>query len=178
MRFAPMTFALAVAFATPAMAVDEPDGYRMDDYDAPVPEELTGATVVDDDAAYALWKTGRVVIIDVMPDLPRPKNLPKDVLWRGRKRDSIPGAIWLPYSGFGEIGPEAMGWLEEDLAAATGGDKDAPVMFLCRADCWMSWNASKRALSMGYTRVFWYAEGSTGWRFWEWPMERMRNRRR
>jgi rhodanese-related sulfurtransferase len=27
----------------------------------------------------------------------------------------------------------------------------------------MSWNAAKRALSYGYTHVFWYRDGSDGW---------------
>ena len=27
----------------------------------------------------------------------------------------------------------------------------------------MSWNAAKRALALGYTRVAWYPEGTDGW---------------
>ena len=27
----------------------------------------------------------------------------------------------------------------------------------------MSWNAAKRALSYGYSRVYWYPEGTDGW---------------
>lgn len=169
---------LLLLIATPALAVEEPDGYRTSDYDAPVPETLQGAHPVGDEAAHALWLTGRVVIFDVMPDLPRPENLPASVIWQGRKRDSIPGAVWLPYAGFGDLSAEDAARFEADLAEHTGGDPDTPILFLCRADCWMSWNASRRAVALGYARVFWYRDGTTGWEFWDWPMERMRRPKR
>ena len=47
-----------------AHAVEQPAGYRMEDYDAPVPEEAPGAITISDETAYALWRTGRVVIIE------------------------------------------------------------------------------------------------------------------
>ena len=93
MRLPTTLFVALLLVATAAQAVEEPDAYRQSDYDAPVPETLRGAHVVGDDAAYALWLSGRVAIIDVMPDFPRPKGLPKDTIWRGRARHSIPGAI-------------------------------------------------------------------------------------
>lgn len=157
-----------------AQTVAAPAGYRQTDYDAPVPEKVTGAVTVDDDAAYALWRTGRVAFIDVMPNLPRPKGLPADAVWRGRSRQSVPGAVWLPEVGFGTFDAAAAAQFDQGLTAATKGDKDAPVLFLCRADCWMSWNASKRAVAQGYSRVFWYPEGSTGWKFWDWPTNRLK----
>ena len=129
-----------------AMAVEEPAGYRMEDYDAPVPETLTGAYVISDDAAHALWLSGRVAVIDVMPDFPRPKNLPKDMIWRGRARHSIPGAIWLTDIGYGELSDTGQVQFSEGLTFATDGDPDAPLLFVCRADCWLSWNAARRAV--------------------------------
>ena len=48
-------------------------------------------------------------------------------------------------------------------ARATAGDKAAPVVIFCKADCWMSWNAAKRAVAQGYTGVNWYPEGVDGW---------------
>ena len=51
-----------------------------------------------------------------------------------------------------------------ELAKLTGGDKNRPVVFYCDANCWMSWNAAKRALvELGYTSVYWYPEGVQGW---------------
>ena len=43
------------------------------------------------------------------------------------------------------------------------GDKAALLVIYCLADCWMSWNAAKRALAYGYTNVAWYPDGTDGW---------------
>jgi PQQ-dependent catabolism-associated CXXCW motif protein len=37
------------------------------------------------------------------------------------------------------------------------------VVLYCLADCWMSWNAAKRAQEIGYSNVAWYREGTDGW---------------
>ena len=173
MRLAAILSAVLLLSASLAHAVEEPDAYRQSDYDAPVPETLQGAHVVGDEAAYALWLTGRVAVIDVMPDFPRPKGLPKGTIWRGRARHSIPGAIWLTQIGFGALSDEGRVQFDEGLNFATGGDTDAPMMFICRADCWLSWNAARRAAA-GYTRVFWYPDGTTGWEFWDRETERLK----
>ena len=168
--------ALGVAAAGMAGAGDVPvpDGYRMSDYDAAVPDDLPGALVIGDAAAHALWRSGRVAFVDVMPDLPRPGGLPADAIWRGRARFSVPGAFWLPLIGFGTLDAAAQVQFDTGLAAASGGDRDAPMVFLCRDACWMSWNAARRAVAAGYTRVYWYPDGSTGWTFWGWPTERLK----
>ena len=125
----------------------------MDHYRSPVPDELEGATVVDDDAAFALWKTGKVVFVDVLPKPPKPK-LPKGTILRERPRLSIPDSIWLANVGYGRLADETDQYFRGHLEAATE-DKDTPVLFFCLRDCWMSWNAAKRALSeYGYTHVF------------------------
>ena len=174
MRHPTVLCAALLLVATVALAVEEPDAYRQSDYDAPVPETLQGAHVVGDDAAYALWLSGKVAVIDVMPDFPRPKGLPKDTIWRGRARHSIPGAIWLTQIGFGVLSDEGRVQFRDGLAFATGNDLDAPLMFICRADCWLSWNAARRAVAAGYTRVFWYPDGTTGWEFWDRETQRLK----
>jgi PQQ-dependent catabolism-associated CXXCW motif protein len=30
-------------------------------------------------------------------------------------------------------------------------------------DCWMSWNAARRAVALGYSAVNWYPLGADGW---------------
>lgn len=165
---------LAAVNSAVAQDVLAPEGYRQSNYDAPVPDDVPGALTVDDDAAYALWRSGRVAFVDVMPNLSRPESLPADAVWHGRSRQSVPGAIWLPDVGFGTLDAAAEAQLDAGLTAATGGDRNAPVLFLCRSDCWMSWNASKRAVELGYDRVFWYPDGSTGWTFWNWPTSRLK----
>jgi PQQ-dependent catabolism-associated CXXCW motif protein len=46
------------------------------------------------------------------------------------------------------------------------------MVFYCKPDCWMSWNAARRALSLGYTRVDWYPDGAAGWKQAGYPLER------
>jgi PQQ-dependent catabolism-associated CXXCW motif protein len=60
----------------------EPDGYRMEDYRAPVPATLAGARVLTTAEAGAIWRAKAGVFIDVMPRLPKPPNLPQGTVWR------------------------------------------------------------------------------------------------
>ena len=48
---------------------------------------------------------------------------------------------------------------------------DRTPVFYCKADCWMWWNAAKRALAYGYDMVIWYPEGTEGWRAAGLPLE-------
>ncbi len=164
---------LALCFASPALAqVAEPDGYRDDHYRDPVPATLEGAAVVTDAEAHALWQAGETVFVDVLPRPPKPANLPEGTLWRDQPRDSIPGAVWLPNVGYGRLADETLAYFLDGLAAATA-DKSHPVLFFCLMDCWMSWNAAKRALEHGYETVYWYPGGTDGWGFMEYPLERV-----
>ena len=164
----------ALLFALPAWAVDEPQDYRIDHYREPVPATLAGATVLDDEAAYNLWQAGEAAFIDVLPQAPKPANLPKGTLWRDQPRDSIPGATWLPNVGYGRLADETMTYFLTGLETATEGDPSKPVVFFCLMDCWMSWNAAKRALEQGYEAVYWYPGGTDGWTFMEYPVERVK----
>lgn len=168
--------AAALALFLPAAAgaepVAEPEGYRLQEFRSPVPATLKGATVVDDDAAFALWQEGGAVFIDVLPHAPKPPNLPRGTIWREKPRRSIPGAIWLPNVGFGALADVTDAYFRDGLAYATGGNRDRPVVFFCLADCWMSWNAAKRAIEeYGYTSVHWYPDGTDGWEFAGRPLE-------
>jgi len=83
----------------------------------------------------------------------------------------IPGSLWLPDVGRGALSLALEGFFQRALEAATDGDKDAEIVFYCLADCWMSWNATKRAASWGYTRLYWYREGTDGWEAAKLPIE-------
>lgn len=173
----PVLAALLLAAPLAQAQTAEPDGYRMDDFRSPVPETLEGATVVDTAGAEALWRGGETAFIDVLPRAPKPANLPETVIWRDKPRDSIPGATWLPNVGYGAIAPVTEAYFRDGLAAATGGDKTRKVLFFCLADCWMSWNAAKRARwEFGYENVYWYPDGTDGWTFEELPTERIEPR--
>jgi PQQ-dependent catabolism-associated CXXCW motif protein len=163
MRAALLSLVLALAGPVFAEAPPEPAGYRGPPYAAPVPETLTGAEVADNAAAAALHATGEGVFIDVMPRDIKPADLPEGTIWRDKPRDSIPGAIWLPNTGFEALLPEEEAYLRAGLDHATGGDLARPIVIFCKAECWMSWNVAKRALGYGYTRVIWYPDGPEGW---------------
>ena len=159
-----------LALATAALAAPpEPEGYRNEEYRAPTPATLTGASVLSTEQAHELWQSRRGVFIDVLPQAPRPKNLPRDVVWRDPPRDDIPGSLWLPDTGYGDLAPETRDYFAANVKKATRGD--ATLVFYCRRDCWMSWNAAKRALSLGFAPIAWYPDGVDGWREAGFPFE-------
>lgn len=153
--------------AGPASAVEpppEPEGYRMEDYRKPVPATLKGAKVLPDaDAARALRNERGAIFLDVYPRAPKPANLPVTTVWREPPHRSIDGAIWLPNVGYGVLSDDMKAYLATGLSTLTGGDLDKPVVFFCLRDCWMSWNAAKRALEQGYRQVYWFPEGTDAW---------------
>ena len=148
--------------ATAGDAPPEPDSYRQSDYRAPTPASLKGARVLTTEEAAAMWRAGDAAFIDVLPQAPRPKNLPADVVWRDKPRVDIPGSLWLPDTGYGELAPVMLDYFRRGLDKALG-SRQRPLVFYCLKDCWMSWNAAKRALALGYANVAWYPEGADGW---------------
>ncbi|AWM08873.1 PQQ-dependent catabolism-associated CXXCW motif protein [Bradyrhizobium symbiodeficiens] len=158
---------VVAAFAVPAFAQQqepfEPDGYRADNYRAPVPATLAGARVLNTVEAEAIWRARSGAFVDVLPRPPRPKNLPAGTVWRDAPRKNIPGSIWLPDTGYGSLPPAMDDYLQRGLAQASRGDKSALLVIYCLADCWMSWNAAKRALTYGYSSIAWYPDGTDGW---------------
>jgi PQQ-dependent catabolism-associated CXXCW motif protein len=162
------TALVAVLLMTAAHAqngVVEPEGYRTDNYRSPVPATLSGARVLSTEEAEAIWRNKSGAFIDVLPRPPRPKSLPEGTVWRDQPRRDIPGSIWLPDTGYGMLAPATEDYFKRGLMGASGGDRSRLLVFYCLADCWMSWNAAKRALSYGYANVAWYPEGTDGWAF-------------
>lgn len=55
--------------------------------------------------------------------------------------------------------------MDQFLTQLTGGKKDTPLVFYCLSvECWMSYNASLRAINLGYTNVLWYRGGIEAWK--------------
>jgi len=146
-----------------AASVPEPQGYRMSAFRAPVPATLAGGEVVSVDRVEALVEAGEVILIDVLPRPPKPKGLKEGTIWRPRPRRNIPGSVWLPNTGFGGLSEEIERYFQSNLERLSGGDKARKLLFYCLADCWMSWNAAKRAISYGYKKVLWFPEGTDAW---------------
>jgi PQQ-dependent catabolism-associated CXXCW motif protein len=143
--------------------VPEPPGYRLDDYRAPVPATVAGGKAIGTAEAEALWRRHGALFVDVLGTPRRPEKLPVDALWKPLPRRDIPGSLWLPDVGRGALSVALDAYFRTSLARATRGDKAAPIVFYCLADCWMSWNATRRAASYGYVRLYWYRDGTTGW---------------
>lgn len=154
-----------------AGAPPEPPGYRMEEYRAPTPSTLDGAAVFSTAEAHAQWESHDAVFIDVLPQAPRPKGLPAGTIWRPKPREDIPGSVWLPDTGYGALAPVMEDYFERGLWNAVGGDRNRLVVFYCLANCWMSWNAAKRAVSLGYDHVAWYPDGTDGWAAQGLPLE-------
>ncbi len=161
---ATLWFAVVAGGATFAQTnVPEPLGYRMSDYRGPTPATLAGARVVTTAQAEALWKSGTATFVDVLPHAPKPTNLPPGTLWIEKPRMDIPGSIWLPDTGYGTLAPSIEAYLRKGLGSVTNGNRTKPLVIYCLSGCWMSWNAAKHALALGYTNVAWYPDGTDGW---------------
>ena len=156
------TFAL-LAQAHPQQNMPEPDGYRTENYRAPVPATLSGARVLTTAEVEAIWRAKSGVFIDVLPRPPKPANLPEGTVWRDKPRFNIPGSIWLPDTGYGKLAAATGDYLRRGIERATGGNNAALLVLYCEENCWMSWNAAKRVLSYGYPNMAWYPEGTEGW---------------
>jgi len=122
---ASLTFAIIVsnAAARAEPLVPEPEGYRTEDYRAPVPATLAGGRVLTTAEAEAIWRARGGVFIDVLPRPPKPSNLPAGTLWRDKPRFNIPGSVWLPDTGYGELADATENYLRQGLTRASGGDR-------------------------------------------------------
>jgi PQQ-dependent catabolism-associated CXXCW motif protein len=163
LRAVAVVLRLALGGAAAAGEFEVPAGYRLEPYRAPVPRTLAGATTLDTASAERLWREGNAIFVDVMYRDVRPPNLPAGTVWRQRRRDNIPGSIWLVNVGYGALGEQMENYFRRSLEDLTAGDRDRPLVFYCLMDCWMSWNAARRAVALGYAGVHWYPEGTDGW---------------
>ncbi len=105
------------------------------------------------------------VMIDVYGAIFREESLDFDGAWLvSTPRKNIPGSIWLPNVGKQELKPVVKFYFETNLVKLTAGDKSKALVFYCIEDCWMAWNAAKRAREWGYSNVMWFREGVDGWK--------------
>lgn len=181
-RFAAVASTLAVlavvfiapASAAPGTGVDfDPDtGYRIARYRAPLPAWAPGSTRIFAADLKALIAEREAVLIDVMAA----QGAGYDTLtgdWRLTKtHDNIPGSTWLPDVGKGRIDPVLDRYFRKNLLRLTRGNTARAIVIYCQSDCWMSWNAVRRAASYGYMHIYWLADGVDGWRDWDGPVTR------
>lgn len=161
------------ACARASGGIEEPEGYRMSDYRTPTPKTLRGAAAVDAQQLRALIKREPdTVLIDVLPAMRKPPNFPPDRLWRPPPRHNLPGSVWLPNVGDGDISPVFERYFIENLDRLIAENEHRPLVFYCLVDCWMSWNSAKRAIALGYKHVYWFPGGTDEWELYDYPLER------
>jgi len=147
--------------------IDPVTGYRVANYRSPTPQTVPGGTTVTLEQLTALVQIRHAILIDVMsadgavPD-------PHSGVWQlSKPRHNLEGSVWLPDVGRGTLTPDRIAYFRDNLERLTGGDKARPIVFYCQADCWMSWNAVKRAAVFGYTALYWYPDGTDGMADWD-----------
>lgn len=157
--------ALAAALAVPlagAAEFDAATGYRTDRYRAPVDRALEGGRSASLDEVDRLIAQG-AALIDVMPA--RAGYDPATGRWRVvDRRENIPGSVWLPEVGRGTLEPALAAYFKAALDRLTAERPGRPLVFYCMADCWMSWNAVRRAAALGFADLYWFPDGTDGWR--------------
>ena len=150
----------------------EPPGYRMDNYRTPTPATLAGATVVDAIELHELITSNhQTALIDVLPLERKPPDFPPDRLWLTPTRYNIPGSVWLPNVGDGTISPLFKEYFVANLDKIVSERNNPPLVFYCLVDCWMSWNAAKRAIELGYPKVYWFPGGTDEWEVMGYQLE-------
>lgn len=146
---------------------DAVSGYRISRYRSPVPATVAGGTLIHAADVEGLVKSRNALLIDVMASDGAGGDLAGGRWHIATARQNIPGSTWLPDVGRGVLTVQMDRYFRDNLERLTGGDKARAIIVYCQADCWMSWNAVRRAAGYGYTSLFWFSEGSDGWRDWD-----------
>lgn len=141
--------------------IPEPAGLWTGAMQGETPPTLTGAQVVDVAALEKLLPE-KPLLVDVRPSERRPKGLPASKIWMPSSR-SVPGAVWFPDAGRSDLPEALVQRLLDRITDLTNGDKSAPIVAFCQPQCWGSWNMGKRLVQAGYTSVYWFPEGVSGW---------------
>lgn len=154
-----MLASLLVVYIVHAEALFDAEGYRSSQYRSPTPSSLEGVQIVDTPALQKL-----------LAERPGPRLI--DVYRRPFVQDrfvedaphaNLPGSLWLANAGDGNLGIPWQRYFAHYLDQASLGDMHQAFVFYCRSDCWLSWNAARRAHAMGYRQIYWYRDGVDAW---------------
>lgn len=144
------------------------DGYRIAQYRSPTPATIDQARTLDTAALQTLLQQRPDTALLNVQAL----EWRNGVFIKQQTRMQIPGSYWLPNVGKGALESRWEDYFRVQLATLRDKDSTRPLVFYCRADCWMSWNATRRAARWGYGALYWYPEGSDGWQDALLPVER------
>jgi PQQ-dependent catabolism-associated CXXCW motif protein len=134
------------------MGVQPTDQLHSGEMHAPTPNQIPGGQVITTKGLVSLMQQQQVrfLLFDV---LGAPQTLPNAIsavpaFQPGSYQDQI-------QQQFGQF-----------LAQATQQKMDTPMVFYCEGlNCWMSYNASLRAIHLGYKNVLWYRGGLEAWTY-------------
>lgn len=154
----PLLFALL-----PARAGEEQlfsvDGYRLDRYRSPTPTSVEGAQTIDTLTLQRMLESSQPpLLIDVFRSPWLHGQFVGD-----EPHQNIPGSLWLANVGEGRLEAQWQDYFAHYLDQVSGGDRARALVLYCKSDCWLSWNASRRAAALGYTRLYWYRDGIDAW---------------
>ena len=131
---------------------------RTENLEAPTPRSVTGAeTISTPQLLEMLLANDPPVLIDVLG---------------GNQTMTLPGALWSPNTGRGiSLNDDVQQIFAAELARLTRNDKTLPVVLFCLSKtCWLSVNATVRAVALGYQHVYWYRGGRAAWEAAELPV--------
>lgn len=125
---------------------------KLEGHASPTPLAVPGARTIDTAELRRLLQApleARPLVFDVLSN----------------PHSTLPGAIWLPGAGLGSGFDDAVqARLAKFLQFMTAGRSEREMVFLCSGPrCWLSYNASLRAVRLGYTGVRWYRGGIEAW---------------
>lgn len=136
------------------------EGYRIIRYRSPTPKGVEGAETIGTQTLHQMLQSKQPpALLNVQP-----------VRWlqghflQNEAFMQIPGSRWIPNVGMGELDEGWEDYFRHHLNIVANNQQNAALVLYCRADCWMSWNAVKRAAEWGYTNLYWYRDGVDGWR--------------
>lgn len=147
-----------VAGAEVPTAAFNQQGYRLPPFKAPVTTPLPGVTTLDNETFQVLLGSSSVILVDVYA-----LTWHNGLFLQDSPHLTIPGSIWLPNVGAPTLEDEWRDYFTQALDAQRENAGAAPLVFFCRSDCWLSWNAARRAEAMGYEGLYWYPSGVDGW---------------
>ena len=150
--------------------IDPKTGLRTAYYRARLPDTVPGGKRISLDQAYAHFQKKSALFVDVMAHTGTGPD-PIDGHWRlAEQRKNIPGSIWLADVGTGTLSKQMQDYYRSNLARITNNDKTKPLIIYCTADCWMAWNAVRRAAKWGYKNLLWFPQGSDEWKIKGYPL--------
>lgn len=113
------------------------------------PTAITGVTIVSVEQAKCLIDqySSSLLVIGAMDDMTQ-----------------LPDAYPVPILGYDKTDDTFTKRIATDFTPLTGGNTARPILIYCHhASCQFSANGAEHLVAMGYTRVYWLRDGTSGW---------------